>query len=212
MPFYLGIDVGLRQLSYCLLDENDGALKIVRWQLEDLLERGGFNKIGNITKDDLHDLGQFVFPLLFGNLPLQTHVGIERQPRFRRHQFQNEKMLLFADLIWDFFREKMWSGAGHVVSVQFIDPRKKYGSGWLELCGDGLPVPKETKGKRKLPTFSYAQRKRVSVMICRALGRQFSWDLGILEEQRKKDDLADGLLMAVLTRESVHEVFRFLSS
>ena len=189
---FLGIDVGIRNLSFCILSESN---EIVDWQLVDMLQlmkTNVFRSCDDISTADIHGMMAVTLPILF---PLGTllvhHVGIETQPL---GQFTNCKMFLIAQLIYNYFHTAWLQGtAGLLQSVRFISPVRKYDPKWLLRYG---------LKKEKL----YEKRKKMSHTLCGNLIRDHNivnstlTDLG---KCQKTDDLADAFLLALVLLENV---------
>jgi hypothetical protein len=234
---YLAIDIGLRNLGFCVLNA-DGTVQA--WELLDLIKLVGCRKISDITFEKLHTiLIRHLMPLL-SNLQFQ-HVGIETQPLRGRGRFRGSpKMWLFSHLIYFCFASGFSVGENNVKSVRFVDARRKY-SEWMRRfapeaveeapedapeegpetkeakktkIGKGTKETKETKGKgaskkSKKPkntgrqTTSYSKRKALSVCICRGIAAETGIALKGFESHKKKDDLADALLLAIILRDDI---------
>lgn len=100
----MGIDVGLRNLSYCLLT---GKGRLACWTVVDLLEQPP----------------GLVLSALFQNF-VDLHVGIESQPRW------NRPMWLLSRIVFEYFRARLGHG---VLSVRFLRAHRKYNPRWLRL-------------------------------------------------------------------------------
>lgn len=112
---FLGIDVGLRNLSYCLLT---GKGRLACWSVVDLLEWCP----GHQTTPDALAM---VLPALFKDF-VDLHVGIESQPRW------NRPMWLLSHIVFRYFRARLWHHG--VRSVRFLRAHRKYNAKWLAMC------------------------------------------------------------------------------
>lgn len=183
---YIGIDVGMRNFAYCVMQ----GTRIVEWNCIDLLEQD--DDWHNVTPTQMQDVLLRALPRLFDSLG-PAHVGIEAQPfgfgKYRK--FEQCKIWLASHLIYNYFRARMWRCT--MLSVRFIQARLKYQAPWLKLAGMAqTPV-------------NYAKRKQNSVRLCRVVAQHEAIDLRdkLETHQGKQDDLADAFLLCVIVRQSV---------
>ena len=192
MQVWLGIDIGIRNISCCALQKDaDGGWAITRWELHDLLNYTGdqYASCQDLNCVDLHAVLDHALPLLFPRdwvVHNVQHVCIEQQPHGR---CGNPKLVLLAHLLYDYFYALLrHSRFGEtLLSVAFVSPNSKYNQAWLDQYG-------QIRQKR------HGDRKRLSIYLTENLVR----DLGVrnqsgtvFEAHQKRDDLADSFLLAL---------------
>lgn len=188
----LGIDVGIRNLSFCVLQKDSaGHFHIIDWQLIDVLQVCGIDSsCDQLTSNEIHDIASYALPLIFPidfiQKNLIAHVSIEQQPHGK---YGNQKIILFSHLLFEYFRNPLFNQKkGDLLqTVAFTGAAKKYDRRWLSL--HNLPKPK-----------TYTQRKQTSVQLCQLFCAQLK-----LQElpftRDKQDDLADAFLLAYIAWE-----------
>jgi hypothetical protein len=192
MTSCLGIDVGIRNLSFCILKKEDKLYTIGHWALVDVLECCGMQDASckDLTSGQIHTIAHFVIPAIFPAKFIKenkiAHVSIEQQPHGK---YGNQKIILFSHLLYDYFRCLIWAVKwGDVIqTVNFTGAGQKYQKTWLS--------------RYNLSTSrNYGQRKQNSITLCEKL-RQ---DLNVqgnaevwIENTDKQDDLADAFLLAL---------------
>jgi hypothetical protein len=193
---YLGIDIGVRNLSYCEFELQEGRITITKWGLVDILEGVEmFKSTRDICTSDIHPLMQLVMPQLFPESYARKrvhHVCIEAQPLGK---YANGKTVLVSHLIYNYFRQFLHTmKCGDCIqSVQFVNPARKYCKTWLIEYG---------KSKQK----THSNRKLLSVELCQLLMNDFlvTNNTGILLENcEKNDDLADAFLLGLSVAQSI---------
>jgi hypothetical protein len=175
----LGIDIGIRHMSFCELTvDEEGAFSVDRWEVVDLLD-GDRQSANKIKMEVLHPkLEAFLSHYFPPDTSAQKFncVGIELQPYGR---LTNLRMHIAANLVYSYFRFVMASNRCHdgkLTSVRFIAAAKKYPAKLLATCG-------------LKPSRAYAGRKKNSVALCRHLTNG-------LPHRGKIDDMADSFLIA----------------
>jgi hypothetical protein len=183
---YLGIDIGIRTLSFCELHVGvDHSKQIRSWGVYDMLVLvPEHTATSRLRASDIHALCTHVLPIIF-NRPVH-HVCIEQQPL---GSFCNPQVVLVSHLVYQFFYQRfMCDGTrGILQSVQYVAPQRKYAASWLTLCG----LVKQT---------NYKKRKLLSVALCSGLLRAYriSNVTGIdVSALVKGDDIADAFLLAL---------------
>jgi len=172
----LGIDVGIRHMSFCeLMVDDEGAFSVERWEVVDLLD-GDRQSANKLKIDVLHPKLEAFLESYF---PPETSaqkfdcVGIELQPYGK---LTNLRMHIAANLLYAYFRAVVKSQHSKLSSVRFIAAAKKYPPKLLAKCA-------------LKPSRAYAVRKKNSVALCRYLTPG-------LPCRGKLDDLADSFLIA----------------
>jgi len=172
----LGIDVGIRNMSFCeLMVDDEGVFSVERWEVVDLLD-GDRQSANKLKIDVLHPkLEAFLEQYFPPDTSAQKFdcVGIELQPYGR---LTNLRMHIAANLLYAYFRSVVKSQQGKLSSVRFIAAAKKYPPKLLAKCG-------------LKPSRAYPVRKKNSVALCRHLTTG-------LPCRGKLDDLADSFLIA----------------
>jgi hypothetical protein len=165
----LGIDVGIRHLSFCeLLVEPTKTFAIKRWQVVDLID-GDVQSANKIKLETLHHrLEEFLsdtFPP--ATVSQFATVGIELQPQGR---LSNLRMLIVSHLMYAYFRSHQCH------HVRFVSAKLKYPKKHMTACGLRC-------------SRLYKERKKNSVHLCKHLTAG-------LPNTGKVDDLADSFLIA----------------
>jgi hypothetical protein len=185
---HLGIDIGLRNFSYCVIRTTAGGVDVVDvvdWQLVDLMEMCGFAKgfsCNRITSKDLHDIGDFVFPLIFScdymNKHGVNHIAIEQQPHGR---LSNPKMIALTHILYSYMRSLFTNlkCGSPLRTVVLMAASQKYNTPLLARFGFS---------KQK----DYKERKLLSVKLVQAILGTVDFPHGVT----KVDDLADSFLLA----------------
>ena len=178
MPLVLSFDMGLRNLSYCLLewDEISGTSKIQDWRV--------CNVVGekNAKTMSIEQAGIMLLDFLcdrFSEGPDShaTVVAIEQQPVGRRVT-SNIRMKVLSHVVHTFFYLRGYQ-------VRFVSPKRKL---------EGLEQSKEKANKAR-----YAHNKRIAVEHCRdVLQTQDDMWSDYFDGLNKKDDAADSLLQGLV--------------
>jgi len=192
MTSCFGIDVGIRNLSYCVLQRDEKhTYKIREWKLIDVMSRCDMSDTSckKLTSGQIHDIADFILPSIFPPEFLTryqiAHVSIEQQPHGK---YGNQKIILFSHLFYDYFAKlrnaQTWGSC--LTSVVFTGAAQKYNSTWLQQ--HVIPKPK-----------TYPQRKSTSIKLCQKLCTLY--ELTALPQDSKRDDLADSFLLALVVWE-----------
>jgi hypothetical protein len=187
---WLGIDVGVRNLSYCYLQQNVHTrfFSIDIWENKDLLsEFTPHTSFKNMDVMEIHVLAQLILPILFPRQDSRiNHVIIEKQPGGMRGGSQ--KLDMFSQLIFAYFEEwRQNLKFGEVLySVRIQSAQSKYCATWLQRYG----WQKEKQ---------YNRRKALSVKLAQNLIDDYKIQCQGQQPfnmRKKKDDLADAFLLA----------------
>lgn len=171
MPSILSIDVGIKNLSYCLLDaNNDNSVKVIEWDNIAITDK-------NCKKIRVEEITECVLETLMGQFNDEFYadvVLIENQPMLK-----NGLMKTVAVVIYTYFN-MLKLQFGNVKEVRFISASNKL----KQVINGDISASKET----------YKDRKKLSIAIARQhivnVAPQFvEW----FEKQSKKDDCADCL-------------------
>ena len=190
MQTWLGIDIGIRNLSCCLLKLQDKKWTIEAWELYDLLQLcdNEFKNCNELLSTDVHSVSDFVLPKLFKKSYITkqiNHICIEQQPHGK---YGNQKLVLFSHLMYSYFQRMLCDikFTDILTSVRFISANSKYCQTWLR---------KYSKSKQKV----YGARKKLSVELVRCLWKDYNitnLSKTDFDTHSKKDDLADAFLLA----------------
>jgi hypothetical protein len=191
METWLGIDIGIRNLSSCLIKkQKTGTWTIVQWKLIDMLDfcNNRFRSCNDMHSIDVHSLSEHLLPKLFPLNKFPTYVCIEQQPHGK---YGNQKLVLLSHLIYSYFRQVLINAkfGQNLLAVKFVSPNSKYCNPWLQKYG-------HVKGK------TYVARKKLSVALFKNLVHEHKVcnESGIsFDDHNKKDDLADSFLLAFHT-------------
>uniref|UniRef100_A0A6C0BQA7 Mitochondrial resolvase Ydc2 catalytic domain-containing protein n=1 Tax=viral metagenome TaxID=1070528 RepID=A0A6C0BQA7_9ZZZZ len=184
---WLGIDIGVRNLSYCVLRKSQDGLFIDAWQNLDLVtDHTDYQKFEQMNVMEMHALTDLVIPSLFprSGCPYH-HIVIEQQPYGQRGGSQ--KLGLFSHLIYRYFYNwfKNLGTDEKLISVRIQPAQSKYCKTWLDQYNF-------TKQKK------YRNRKALSVALCQNLLRDHKvQELVERPGGNKQDDLADSFLLAL---------------
>lgn len=192
MTTCLGIDVGLRNLSYCLLKYENGQYEIKDWKLIDVLSLCGQpdRSCNTLSSQEIHNISEYLLKRIFSPFFIRenkiAHISIERQPGGR---FSNSRTILFSHLIYEYFRQCLrnvkWGDT--LQTSCFVGAQQKYKQKWLSLFNIKTSA-------------NYKKRKNNSVFLCCNLCKDLKIQ-GFNEEQfrneDKNDDLADAFLLAL---------------
>lgn len=171
----LGIDIGLRNFSYCIVFDSNGGIEVDKWATVDVLKMCNIQKpCTNVKITQLHDIAEHCLPKLFPSPCLFDSVQIENQPCGR---FSNKLMIVFSHLIYSYFRRHC---AKHKIHLQ--SPTLKYNKEWLARFG---------LSKQR----GYHARKRLSIQLMECFCKKFHITIPSLT---KLDDAADALLLALV--------------
>lgn len=199
----LSWDVGIINLAYCLLETVDNTMTIIKWDVINLLDhptctqctakatysRGkspfcnthkgeGAKKLTNGSNVDLDIIKQKLVELLDKESSFLTAdtVIIENQPCMK-----NPKMKSIACCLYDYFLIRGKIDKKTVETIRFISASNK-----LKLANDGGDIS------------TYALRKKAAKTICHNMIGGNPEYAAIFGSHKKKDDLADCLLQAVV--------------
>ena len=187
---YMGIDIGIRNLSICVLEETKQSITIIKWLNIDIIEN-----IPHCTKASHLHTSDFTYIIrILGNLGItQTYVqktifaiGIEQQPFSKRGN--SLKCQLIAHFLYHLFCNwrKTSTHTDRLSIVRLIAGQAKYCDHFLHICH-------ENKAK------SYKQRKQLSIRLCRLLQQHHNIATSI-PISSKQDDYADAFLLAMVLR------------
>lgn len=192
MTACLGIDVGIVNLSYCILARTDAEYEIKDWKLINVLRLCNLEDTSckSLTSVDIHNIARFVIGRIFTADFIRenaiAHVSIEQQPGGK---YGNAKIILFSHLIYEYFQNFLWNvqWKSTLQTVRFIGASQKYKKTWLSRYN--IQTSRE-----------YKQRKHNSVYLCNSLCRDLrvkNHNENSIITHEKNDDLADAFLLAL---------------
>lgn len=180
MTTILSIDVGIKNLSFCVLKSSPDTTTIQEWKNIQVFE-------GNIKKLPIEDLTEIIIESLMQHFDENSSIDvvlIENQPMLK-----NGLMKTVAVVIFTFFN-MMKIQFGNVQSVKFISATNKLKCAMVER----LNVSKN----------DYKDRKRLSIELAKLYipilcPSKLEWFIS----QKKKDDCADSLTQGIYYIENV---------
>lgn len=187
----VGVDIGIRNFSFCVLREDGKTLRVLEWRNVDLRAScPGLSGLSckKLTPADLHDVAQCG---LFRDLLSEDfvrrhrvqHVAIEQQPQGK---YGNMRMILLSHLL-----------LGHFLRMlRRLAPEEGFPLKTAALVSASTKYPKwllDRHGWAKQK--NYEKRKRLGVSTARLLCRNHNieWNQ---EAKKKEDDYADSFLLA----------------
>ena len=200
---YLCIDVGLKNLSWCVLENSESLNKIIyEHGVKSIYSKKANEKIDwEEVNDNLYTLFQEELPILMKYQNQIKGIYIERQPR------RNTNACLLAASIYTFFYTQMRAirREGHNfwldIPIEYMDSRKKLSPETLVFDIPSSSIPIKTYYQRK----KEAVRRVLNLIDYECVVYQDDFLLEHSETsskltfemngKKKKDDLADSLLM-----------------
>jgi hypothetical protein len=178
----LSFDVGIKNLSYCLI-ENES---ILDWDLINLITEDESKSKSKSKKNSIYQLSSILYKELQGKFEdvAIDHVIIENQPVFK-----NPTMKTIQILIYSFFEYRRTLCELPINEIGFVgaNTKVKFAEDYLQ----NLDMSVE-KVKNK-----YAYNKRISTLCSQHLIRSQDSLHEWYQEHKKKDDLADAHLLAL---------------
>jgi hypothetical protein len=184
MAKVLAFDVGIKNLSYCLMEDCD----ILDWDLIDLTDDGSESTTSKAKKQkqDMQKLSSTLFEKLqekFDNCQID-HVIIENQPVFK-----NPRMKSIQILIYSFFAYKRVIEDRQIEAVTFVaaNTKVKYAESHLQKIG--IEIEKcENK---------YKYNKKISIQCTSEIVQNHEELAEWFANHKKQDDLADAYLLGL---------------
>ena len=198
----LSWDVGIYNLSYCLLEKKDDSdeIKIIDWNIVNLVDNEEMKKNRS---------------LLFENIPRKLHeipqlfdadiVVIENQPSLKNPQMKSIQMILYSYFLilgkiignehggyidkieFCSASNKLKVYDGPVIVLEQKVPRKK---AQTEEIVQDVPVKKSN-------TIKYADKKRLAIEHTKYFLQKNPEYIDFFNNHKKKDDLADSFLQGL---------------
>lgn len=176
MPRILSIDVGIKNLSYCVLNANDDEVHVVDWNNIAITDK-------NCKKIKVEEITECILETLMSKFDSDFNadvVLIENQPMLK-----NGLMKTVAVVIYTYFN-MLKIQFGCVKEVKFISATNK--------LKQVLQPSTETSKTQQSRTDTYKDRKQLSIALARQHLKTVApayeeW----FEKESKKDDCADSL-------------------
>lgn len=176
MQRVLSIDVGIKNLSYCVLDADNAVVHVVDWNNIAITDK-------NCKKIKIEEITECILETLMSTFDSDFNadvVLIENQPMLK-----NGVMKTVAVVIYTYFN-MLKIQFGSVKEVKFISATNK--------LKQVLQTPVESGQGTSISTETYKDRKQLSVALARQHIRTVAPSyIEWFEKQSKKDDCADSL-------------------
>lgn len=202
MPIWLGIDIGIRNLSYCVVRSDEGKEFCIEiWQNVDLLQDTPFASLKKVSSASVHALAYALLPTIFPPQHIRQtvgHVCIEQQPAGK---YGNPKLVLMQHLVYDYFM-RLARVDSTLLGVTFTSAGRKYNTSWLtefEECRQS----------------DYGKRKKLSVRLALGLIRTRAVTNAsghVFPGNSKADDFADSFLLAFQAADDAKHLMYVLGS
>jgi hypothetical protein len=222
----LSWDVGIYNLSYCILEKNDNGIKIIDWDIVNLVDNDEMKKNRS---------------LIFENIPRKLHekpqllnvdiVVIENQPSLKNPQMKSIQMILYSYFL--ILGKVIGNGENSQSYIQNIDfcsasnklkvydgppiilekkekkvsnKKKKDEKKIDEIKVDEIKIVVvneeekiiiETPQKKKGSTIKYADKKKIAIEHAKYYVLQNPNYIDFFNDHKKKDDLADSFLQGL---------------
>jgi hypothetical protein len=208
----LSWDVGIYNLSYCILEqnnENKEDIKIIDWDIVNLVDNDEMKKNR---------------PLLFENIPKKLYekqqlldvdlVVIENQPSLKNPQMKSIQMILYSYFLIlgkvigngdkttgyigkiDFCsasnKLKVYNGPVIILEEKVSKRKKKI----EEVVVENIEI-KEPEKVKKSSTLKYADKKRLAIEHAKYFLKDNVEYIDFFNNHKKKDDLADSFLQGL---------------
>lgn len=173
----LAFDVGIKNLSYCLIENTE----IKNWDIINLIEDGV-----NVKNVKLQEISKRLFTVLkelFENEEID-YVMIENQPVMKNPTMKSIQMLIYS-----FFSYLKDINMKNISNVEFIAARTK-----VTLAEKIL---KSKQIEPEVCSKKYAYNKKIAIKCVSELIKD-SDKLAFFESHKKKDDLADCYLLSIV--------------
>ena len=181
----VGIDVGLRNLALCCIDDETGA--IVHWDVLDVLKDKKAKSVSIEKSVELLLEELKTLPWLCA-LEAGDQVAIEAQP-VGRAATGNVRMKCVSHAIQSFVRLQTKAGCC------FVNPKTKVGVEMLGEYVDCSDAQGDENTKKR-----YARHKKAAVVKVGEDVKGTQWEAFFHNELKKKDDAADAFLLANVVR------------
>ena len=215
----LSWDIGIKNLSYCILERehNDSEINIIHWGIINLQENDELKKNRN---------------LLFENIPRKLHeldyllnvdkVVIENQPSLKNPQMKSIQMIVYSYFIM--YGKILSNNENKITDIDFCNAsnklkvyngpqiilekknRKKISSDLnindiniIENSNhvDEVEVVEKGTKPKKSDKLSYTEKKKMAIEHVKYFLKNNEKNLEFFNKHKKKDDLADSYLQGL---------------
>ena len=216
----LSWDVGIYNLSYCILEKTDNIIKIIDWDIVNLVDSDEMKKNRN---------------LIFENIPRKLHekpqllnvdiVVIENQPSLKNPQMKSIQMILYSYFL--ILGKVIGNGENSKSYIQSIDfcsasnklkvydgpqiilekkekkvstKKKKNGienESEIKEVNEEKKITIEEPQKKKGSSIKYADKKKLAIEHAKYYVLQNPDYIDFFNNHKKKDDLADSFLQGL---------------
>ena len=206
----LSWDVGIYNLSYCILEKNKetNEIKIIDWDIVNLVDNEEMKKNRN---------------LIFENIPRKLHekpqlldvdiVVIENQPSLKNPQMKSIQMILYSYFL--ILGKVVGNGDNHTSYIDKIDfcsasnklkiydgpeiileeKTKRKSKNIIIENNENIELTDKTKPKKS--TIKYADKKRLAIEHAKYFVEKDEKYKDFFNDHKKKDDLADSYLQGL---------------
>lgn len=197
----IAFDVGVKNLSYCVLDDSS----VISWNIINVTDG-----LDEKSSKDIHHIAEALFCKLdthFSDVHV-SHVVIENQPVYKNPTMKSIQMMLYS-----FFAMRNLKTEQNI-KLSFIaaSTKVKYAERLLkEHCPNDLMEFKQTKNK-------YTYNKKTAVHCVKLMiesSSEINFDDHLVTrffDSKKKDDLADAFLLALVEQQKLFKGKTRLSS
>jgi hypothetical protein len=182
----IGWDVGIKNLSYCVVEYKDYNYKIIDWNIIDL--RTDEKKTKKCAKISLKELSIELYKQLekINHFKNFDYVIIENQPVLKNPTMKSIQMILFSYISFKSLNV-----------LQFKDLLLMHASNKLKV--DSGEIEKETLEKINKLKSKYSRNKKFSILHTKIIIENHEYNndkwSDYYNSNKKKDDLADSFLM-----------------
>ena len=195
---YISFDIGIKNLAYCILNNNEDNLHIIDWNIITLAEKKNKLKgINNISDILFFELDNLVSKLEDIDFKFIDYVLIENQPSNLNGIMKTIQFLIFS--YFDLLRH--WDNK--IGQVLLINPSLKLQNHTY------IPASKTLTSSVSFVSRSdkYKLNKSDSIEICSKYIKSDDILLNFFISNKKKDDLSDTCLQAVsYMRKNGHDI------
>ena len=187
----LSWDVGIYNLSYCIL-EKDEDIKIIKWDIINLVDNESMKKNRNLIFENIPRKLQEIPELLEVDI-----VVIENQPSLKNPQMKSIQMILYSYFL--ILGKVVGNGdqGNYIDKIEFCSASNK-----LKIY-DGPPIllnknKNETEEVKKNTKLKYSDKKKLAIEHAKYFIEKYNIELlNFFNDHKKKDDLADSFLQGL---------------
>jgi hypothetical protein len=208
----LSWDVGIYNLSYCILEKKENEVKIIDWDIVNLVDNEELKKNRN---------------LLFENIPRKLHeksqlldvdiVVIENQPSLKNPQMKSIQMILYSYFL--ILGKVIGNGeksSSYIDKIDFcsasnklkiydgppiiLEEKKKRASTKKDkenLIEENNSEIKQIENKKKGSAIKYGDKKKLAIEHAKYFLKDNPTYVDFFMNHKKKDDLSDSFLQGL---------------